>query len=116
MAFRLALRNPHAFAGALSVGGPFPLGKSALTNLARARRLPLFIAQGRDAENYTVDRICEELRLFHSAGLHVSLRQYPCGAELTTKMLGDMDAWIMEQVTGQKMASEEAPSPSSERN
>ena len=116
MAFRIGLRNPHAFAGVLSVGGPFPLGQSALTNLSRARRLPLFIAQGRDAENYPVDRICEELRLFHIAGLHVSLRQYPCGDELTTKMLSDMDAWIMEQVTGQKMVTEESPTLTIERN
>jgi phospholipase/carboxylesterase len=116
MAFRVGLRNPHAFAGVLSVGGPFPLGQSALTNLARARRLPLFIAQGRDAEKYSVDRVCEELRLFHTAGLHVSLRQYPCGDELTTKMLRDMDVWMMEQVTGQKMVSEESPSSTSERN
>jgi phospholipase/carboxylesterase len=116
MAFRIGLRNPHFFAGVLSVGGPFPLGQSALSNLNRARRLPLFIAHGRDAENYPVDRVCEELRLFHTAGLNVSLRQYPCGEELTTKMLHDMDVWIMEHVTGQKMSQEETQAPASEMN
>lgn len=116
MALRIGLRNPHAFAGVLSVGGPFPLGQSALVNLQRARRLPLFIAQGRDAENYSVERVCEELHLFHAAGMKVALRQYPCGDELTTKMLHDMDVWIMEHVTGQKMATEESQSSAIEHN
>jgi hypothetical protein len=62
--------------------------------------LPLFIAQGRDAQRYCVDRSCDELRLFHTAGMSVTVRQYPCGDELTTNMLSDMDRWMMELVTG----------------
>ena len=38
--------------------------------------------------------------LFHAAGMSVTLRQYPCGDELTTQMLRDLDVWLMEQVTG----------------
>ena len=64
------------------------------------RKLPLFIAQGRDAERYSIERSCDELRLFHSAGMSVTVRQYPCGDELTTNMLSDMDRWMMEIVTG----------------
>jgi hypothetical protein len=30
----------------------------------------------------------------------VTLRQYPCGDELNTQMLCDMDRWMMEIVTG----------------
>lgn len=99
-AFRIGLRNPDRFAGVLSLGGPFPLNRTPLTRLDEARSLPLFIAQGRDSELYPIDRTCEELRLFHVAGLSVTLRQYPCGDELNTQMLCDMDRWMMEIVTG----------------
>lgn len=99
-AFQIGLRNPDRFAGVLSLGGPFPLNHSPLARLDEARSLPLFIAQGRDSELYTLERTCEELRLFHVAGLSVTLRQYPCGDELNTQMLHDMDSWMMEIVTG----------------
>jgi phospholipase/carboxylesterase len=100
MALRLGLLHPGSFAGALSISGPFPLGTSALVRLGAARHLPLFIAQGRQSRVYTAHRTCEELRLFHAAGLSVHLRQYPCEDELTTQMLRDADAWLMEQITG----------------
>lgn len=100
MALRMALRNPQQFAAALSIGGSFPDGHNPLSNLTRLRKFPLFIAHSRDSQNYPIERLCDELTLFHSAGLSVSLRQYPCGDELTTQMLHDMDVWIMQQVTG----------------
>ena len=100
MAFRVGLRNPDWFAGVLSLGGPFPTGNSPLSHLDWARKLPLFIASGRESIEYPVEQTCEELRLFHAAGLSVNLRQYPCGDELNTQMLHDMDVWMMEQVTG----------------
>jgi hypothetical protein len=31
----------------------------------------------------------------HAAGCTVALRQYPCGDELTTTMLSDLDRWMM---------------------
>jgi phospholipase/carboxylesterase len=100
MALRLALRNPGAFAGALTIGGPFPEGHLPLARLDGVRKLPLFIAQGRDSQHYPVDRTCRELKLFHAAGMNATLRVYPCGDELTAKMLHDMDVWIMDRVTG----------------
>lgn len=107
MALRLGLQNPEIFAGALSVGGPFPQGNAPLLHLDRARQLPLFIAQGRQSESYPISQACEELRLFHAAGMCVTLRQYPGGDELTTKILSDMDDWLMEQVTGQPSSPQE---------
>ena len=99
-ALRVALNSPQRFAGALSIGGSFPTCGTPLASLRQARRLPLFIAQGRDSQQYSLDRTCEELRLFHAAGMSVTLRQYPCGDELYSQMLHDTDAWIMEQITG----------------
>jgi phospholipase/carboxylesterase len=109
MAFRIGMTHPERFGGVLSVGGPFPAGKSPLARISQARGLPLFIAQGRDALKYPVDRTCEDLRLFHVAGLSVTLRQYPCGDELDTQMLHDMDVWIMERVTGVSMSPGDEP-------
>jgi len=100
MAFRLSMKHPDRFAGVLSVGGPFPTGDRPLLRLEQARRLPLFVIQGRESRRYPIDRICADLRLLHTAGMSVTLRQYPCGDQLTRQMFSDMDAWIMEQVTG----------------
>ena len=52
MAYRLALRSPQNFAGALSAGGRFPLGQMPLMNLHSLRDLPLFLAYCRDSETY----------------------------------------------------------------
>jgi phospholipase/carboxylesterase len=98
MALRLALRNPGQFAGALSFGGAFPSGHSPLARLHAARRLPLFLATNLESLRYPQERVCEHLRLFHSAGLSVMLRQYPGPDELTNLMLADMDRWIMDRI------------------
>jgi phospholipase/carboxylesterase len=116
-AFQLALRHPHQFAGVLSIGGPFPSGQRALAHLDQVRQLPLFIAHCRDSAIYPVEQTCEELRLFHAAGLHVTLRQYPCGDELDTQMLHDMDVWMMELITGiASSADDEVPTRPGEEN
>jgi phospholipase/carboxylesterase len=100
MALRLALQSPEAFAGGISIGGSFPDGHSPLARLNFARSSRLLIMHCRDSQRYSVERVCEELFLFHAAGLCVTLRQYPCGDELTTLMFHDLDVWLMEQVTG----------------
>jgi phospholipase/carboxylesterase len=100
MALRLAMAAPEMFAGVASLGGPFPQGNQPLMNLLAARRLPVLISHGRDSESYPIHRVCDELRLFHAAGMSLNLRQYPCGHELTTQMLSDLDIWMMEIVTG----------------
>ena len=105
MAIRLALRRPDLYAGAASIGGPFPDGHAPLARLAQARQTRLLIEHPRDSISYPIDRVCRELSLFHAAGMSVTLRQYPCPDELTTQMLHDLDVWLMEQVTG--VAAEE---------
>lgn len=106
MALRLALCQPERFAGAISIGGPFPMNCGALRRLEMVRDLPLLICRGMESNEYSEDRVCEELRLFHAAHLKVHLRQYTCGDELMTPMLRDLDAWLMEQVTGLPVLTE----------
>jgi len=100
MAIRLALRSPDRIAGAASIGGAFPQKHSPLARLAGIRRSRLLIMHCRDSFTYPVEQVCNELALFHAAGMSVTLRQYTCGDELTTQMLRDLDVWLMEQVTG----------------
>ena len=113
MALRIALANPQTFAGVLSLGGEFPSTLRPLARIHAARRLKIFLATGRDSELYPQRRVCENLRLFHSAGLSVCLRQYPCGDDLTTHMLADLDRWIMEQLTAPEPVPADQPSPRS---
>jgi phospholipase/carboxylesterase len=108
---RLALRNPEHYAGGVSIGGQFPSGQSPLARLAAARASRLLIMHCRDSLTYPIGRLCDELGLFHAAGMSVTLRQYPCGDELTTQMLRDLDVWLMEQVTGVVTSEVNEPRP-----
>lgn len=110
MAFRLALAQPQEFAGVLSFGGAFPESQRPLGQLAAARRLRVFLATGRDSEEYPEAAVCEHLRLFHSAGMSVHLRQYPCGDDLLTNMLADMDRWIMDHIASAQGVPASEPS------
>jgi phospholipase/carboxylesterase len=111
MAMRLALRHPNSFAGAASFGGPMPGGNNPLGNLAAARKLNFLILCGRSSTAYSPQDVCDNLRLFHAAGIPVSLRQYPCGQELAPAMLADLNRWIIEQVTGDSASSLPAVDP-----
>ena len=107
------MSQPQAFAGVLSIGGPFPTTLRPLGQLHAARRLKFFLACGQDSRHYPAARVCDDLRLLHSAGMSVHLRQYPCGDDLTTNMLSDMDRWIMEQLAAFQPAEHDASSPRS---
>ena len=112
MAFRIALNHPDRFAGVVSLGGPFPSGQTPLGQWTQARRLVVFLAVGRDSRSYPAAQVCEDLRLFHSAGVSITLRQYPVGHAVSEQMLGDMNRWVMEQVTAAPDSSQSADSPS----
>ncbi len=100
MAFRLAMLNPQQFAGVLSLCGPFPKHGTPLGRFPEARQLPLFVACGRESLRYDEMNACRDLRLFHCAGLDITLRQYPGGHQLCSDMLADANRWMMELVTG----------------
>ncbi len=100
LAIRIGLQRPAFFAGAISVGGRFPTGSAPLSRLRQARKLPILMAQGRESVTYPLHVTRRELELYHTASMHVTLRLYPCGDELTTQMLDDVDGWVMEQMNG----------------
>jgi phospholipase/carboxylesterase len=98
MALRLALQFPEWFAGAASLGGPMPKGNAPLGRVKHARQMPLLLASCRESAEYPPSRVAGDLRLLHSAGFSLSLRQYPGEHDLTTVMLSDLDRWLMERV------------------
>lgn len=100
MAMRLATQSPDRFAGVGSINGRLPRRHNLLRNINHLRRLPLFIASARDCQTYPEANVCRDLRLLHTAGCNVSLRQYPGDEDLTTCMLADVNRWAMDQVCG----------------
>jgi phospholipase/carboxylesterase len=98
MAFRIAADCAPQFAGVLSLGGPFPTQGTPLSNLNVLRRLPLFVAACRQGVFYPTEQVCDNLRLFHSAGMSITLKEYPGEDSLSQMMLADIDRWVMEQI------------------
>jgi phospholipase/carboxylesterase len=105
MAVRLAWNDPARFAGVVSINGPLPDSLQPLRRINLLRRVPCLLATSRDSRLYPQTRVCSDLRLLHSAGCTVALRQYPGADELTREMLSDMDRWLMELVCGQQSDS-----------
>ncbi|MCA9193662.1 MAG: hypothetical protein KDB03_17945 [Planctomycetales bacterium] len=108
-AWRVALRYPSRFAGIISVCGDFPSTQRPLNNLVAARELPMLWMFGAESESCGITQVCEALPVLHAARLTVDIRQYPCGDELLTNMLSDMNSWIMERVTNQPATYDETP-------
>jgi phospholipase/carboxylesterase len=112
MAFRVGLNHPDWFAGVLSIGGPMSLVQTPLAGFKQSRKLNCFVSQARDSQQFSVDELCDQLRLMYASGFDVTVRQYPGAEDLTDQVLRDMNVWIMEQVTGQTSASKSLKLPS----
>ena len=113
MAMRIAMMHPELFAGVVSIGGRFPIGLTPLVRIKQARRVQILIQHARHGTGYREAVLCDDLRLMHVAGMSVTLRQYPGGDEITAQMLEDVNAWIMQQVTGARVPSGETTNHSS---
>ena len=105
MALRMALRHPDTFAGAVSIGGPLPTGHMPLLRLREARHVQLLLAGGRKSRWYPQAAMCEDLRVLHTGGIPVMLRQYPDGDEIGEQVLTDIDRWIMESIVANQQAA-----------
>ncbi len=100
MALRLALLYPEYFAGVISLCGAFPSGKLPLRQWNAARMLPILLSAGVKSTEFSLNDACSALELLHTAGMSVTLREYPCAQELAPVMLQDVNRWIMERVCG----------------
>jgi len=99
-AFRIACRHPESFAGAISLGGRFPLDEGLFARLDEIRRLPLLLccrATEVAADAAGFDRT---LRLFHAAGGTLAVRIYQRGGTLSRATLADVNRWLMDELCG----------------
>ena len=108
-ALQLGLHHPQRFGGVVSLGGGVPFGAARFANLYAARDLPLLITHGRQAQQYGEGEACQDLRMLHAAGMALAVRQYPDGNQLDDRLLGDVNRWIMEQVTSQTIRLSDSP-------
>lgn len=106
MAWRIGLRYPQRFAGVISICGGFPRAHKPLSNYGTARSLPTMWLYGAESHDCGVEAVCDALPMMHSANLAVEIRQYPCGNELLSNMLSDVNHWAMQHVTNQPSVSE----------
>ena len=105
MALRVAFRHANDFAGVISIGGHLPTGEGPLREIDRIRQLPILLLAAQQGDNYSEARMCRDLRLLHSIGGNVDLRQYLCRDELTVGMLTDVNQWMMQLVCSSTSAS-----------
>lgn len=96
MALRQAFICPNIYAGVISVGAGFPQNLQPLSQIKRLRNLPILLSSGRQSKSYPESHLCDDLKLAHSAGMNVDIRQYPAGDAICTEMLKDMDRWMMD--------------------
>lgn len=100
MAMRIALAHPERFAGAATIDGPLPEGRTPLGRVNDLRELPLLLAASKESPAFGEAAVGRDLRLLHSAGCRVAVRQYPGDDDLTDSMLADLNRWAMEIVCG----------------
>src|SRR3954468_5436221 len=100
MAMRVAWNDPSRYAAVAALHGPLPNHQSPLRRVNELRQLPCLLTTSRDSDLYPEARVCDDLRLLHSAGCKVTLRHYPGPDGVTDIMLSDLNIWLMNLVCG----------------
>jgi len=98
VALRLFLQKPEWFAGAASLGGCFPNMTHPLSGFRhlQGKRVLLSWEQGVHPKT---QELVQKGRLLYQAGMQVATRVYhPNGLAPATKMLRDVDHWVMDSL------------------
>jgi len=124
----LSLRHPHRFAGGISINGPFPKIKRALSHWKMAKDVPVLFMQGSDSGSCAVEETVGAMKMAHAAGLNYRFVRFeteevrdestsyamglPSGS-LDVEMLRAADRFMMGIVTGTEIPiAPEQPSSS----
>lgn len=99
LAMRVGTKYPERFAGAVSLGGAFPVDHRPLGRWERIRSFPMLMTVGLKNTVFSPTVASEQLKLFYAAGMSVSIRQYNAADELLPQMYRDCHRWIMDRVT-----------------
>ncbi len=96
MALRLGTRHPEWVAGIIAFSSRFPENHHPLQRWTQIRDLPIMMTIGSKNPVFGPNTLSDQLRLFHTAGMSVSIRQYKTAEELTPQMLQDANRWMMD--------------------
>lgn len=102
VAYWLGLRHPNRFAGLISINGWMP-GGAPLLRVRSCRDLKILSVHGEWNDRTPVERARRDVTTLRAGGLRVSFQSYPCGHRITTPMLRDVDSWLMQQCTGERI-------------
>ncbi len=106
MALRIAMRDPHRVAAAVSLGGRMPQGAIRNTTQLLRRRMPMLWQWANGNTNYTAENLKTDCRSSMAIGAQVEVRQYPGDDEMDTVTLGDVDDWIMRRIVSSSSVSD----------
>ncbi len=98
MALRAGLERPDVFRGVFSINGCLPERHCPMRSWKGCRDLEVYWAHFRDSISFCEEKLCQQLRVLHVAGLQVTLRQYPGDERLSSSVLRDVDRWVMEMI------------------
>jgi len=101
MALRLLVERPEWFAGAISLGSELPklIDLSAgHQNLDKKRVFQGTIHQEVAAQHSETMQTVESDWLLRKAGMHVVTRSYDTRAKVSSKMLRDINHWVMDGI------------------
>ncbi len=98
MAMCLGARYPEKFAGVISFSGGFPMLPSSLAKWGALRRLPMMMMIGSKNPAFPPATVSKQLRLFHTAGMSVSIRQYRTAEDTAPTMFRDANQWMMQRI------------------
>lgn len=99
VAYRLGLSYPERFAGVVALNGWIPGGFRPLGRIKACRDLQILVIHGEWNARAPVSRARRDVALLRASGLHVAFQSYPCAHRLTSRMLADVDTWLMNRCT-----------------
>jgi len=100
MARRVAFQRSGSFAGCIALGGRLPRGGAVFSNLNAARKLKNLWAVAMHGRSLTEVEFDDDIRLAADARLRLDVRRYTTDDEMVTEVLRDVNAWMMQIVTG----------------
>lgn len=100
MAQWIGLRNPHTFAGVISINGAAPDKPSVLASWKHAKQLPVMYMYGDSSKLCPVDQVAKTIAFAHRSALNYQYVQFNCGDCLDTTMTSMMNKFMMAQIAG----------------
>jgi len=95
LAFRLIARQPHRFAGVVSLGGWLPRNADLLgVRPDDFAHVSVFVGHGLHDRVVPLAGAQRAVGDLEQSGLDVTFRTYPCGHRISGQMLSDVNAWL----------------------